>query len=120
MYKILQEFIIQGADMKFFDSFRQVDINQGVKEYQSTPGAVLVDVRTPEEYRQGHIPESKNIPLQMIDKGVFIAENKNTALFVYCKSGSRSRQAVNILSEMGYTNVHNIGGITAYLGKVEQ
>ena len=105
--------------MGFFDFFKQADINQGVKEYTATPGAVLLDVRTSEEYRGGHIPGSKNVPLQAIDKIAFVTENKDTALFVYCHSGARSRQAANLLQRMGYTNVTDIGGIAAYAGKVE-
>ena len=105
--------------MGFFDFFKQADINQGVKEYTATPGAVLLDVRTSEEYRGGHIPGSKNVPLQAIDEVASIAENKDTTLFVYCYSGARSRQATGLLQRMGYTNVNNIGGIAAYAGKVE-
>ena len=106
--------------MGFFDFFKQPDINQGVKEYEATPGAVLLDVRTLEEYRGGHIPGSKNVPLQAIDKVTSVAENKDTVLYVYCQSGARSRQATSILQGMGYTNVNNIGGIAAYSGKVER
>ena len=104
--------------MGFFDFFKQPDINQGVKEYSATPGAVLLDVRTSEEYRGGHIPGSKNVPLQTIDKVASVAENKDTVLYVYCQSGARSRQATSMLQGMGYTNVNNIGGIAAYSGKV--
>ena len=106
--------------MGFFDFFKQPDVNRGVKEYQRTSGAVLLDVRTPEEYRSGHIPGSKNIPLQTIDRASSVAENKDTALYVYCQSGARSRQAAGVLKQMGYTNVNNIGGIAAYAGKVER
>lgn len=108
-----------GADMGLFDFFKQPDINQGVKEYKAAPDAVLVDVRTVQEYREGHIPESKNVPLQQLDKIASVAKNKDIQLFVYCYSGSRSRQAASILRQMGYTNVNNIGGIAAYSGKVE-
>ena len=106
--------------MSFFDLFKQPDVNRGVKEFQRTSGAVLLDVRTPEEYRSGHIPGSKNIPLQTIDRVGAVAENKDTALYVYCQSGARSRQAAGMLKQMGYTNVNNIGGIAAYAGKVER
>lgn len=105
--------------MGFFDFWKQPDINQGVENYQKDPDAVLLDVRTPQEYREGHIPGSKNVPLQTIDKVKSVAENKDTVLYVYCHSGSRSRQAVSQLQHMGYTNVNNIGGIAAYSGKVE-
>ena len=62
--------------MGFFDLFKQNDINQGVKDYHNIPGAVLLDVRTPQEYREGHIPGSINIPLQQLD---------NTDHFPICK-----------------------------------
>ena len=106
--------------MSFFDFFKQPDINQGVKAYTQQANSLLLDVRTPQEYREGHIPGSKNVPLQTIDKVVDLVENKDTALYVYCYSGGRSRQAVTLLKHMGYSNVHNIGGIAAYRGKVER
>ena len=105
--------------MGIFDFFKQPDINQGVQEYKNAAGAVLLDVRSPQEYREGHIPGSQNVPLQQLDKVEEVTENKDTILYVYCHSGARSRQAVSLLNHMGYTNVHNIGGIAAYSGKVE-
>lgn len=106
--------------MGLFDMFKQKDINEGIKEYQSVSGAVLLDVRTPQEYQEGHIPKSKNVPLQMINKNTSAVGAKETPLFVYCYSGSRSSQAVDALKRMGYTNVINIGGISSYTGKVER
>jgi len=106
--------------MGIFDFFKQPDINKGILEYRNTDGAVLLDVRTPQEYREGHIPGSNNIPLQQLENVEEIAENKDTVLYVYCHSGARSRQAVSLLKHMGYTNIHNIGGIAAYHGKVER
>ena len=106
--------------MGFFDFLKQPDINRGIQEFMNMEGAVLLDVRTPQEYQEGHIPGSKNVPLQTIDKISSVADNKNIPLFVYCYSGGRSRQAAAVLQSMGYTNVTNIGGITAYSGKVER
>ena len=106
--------------MSIFDFLKQPDVNQGAADYYNTPGAVLLDVRTPQEYSEGHIPGSKNVPLQALDKIRSVVENKDTELFVYCYSGARSRQAASALEQMGYTNVQNIGGITAYQGKVER
>ena len=105
--------------MGIFDFFKQPDINQGVQEFKNATGAVLLDVRSPQEYREGHVPGSQNVPLQQLDKVEEVTENKDTVLYVYCRSGARSRQAVSLLQAMGYTNVHNIGGIAAYSGKVE-
>ena len=105
--------------MSIFGFFKHPDINKGIKQYAETENAVLLDVRTPQEYREGHIPGSKNVPLQQLDKISSVAENKDIPLFVYCYSGGRSRQVTAMLQHMGYTNVQNIGGIGAYQGKVE-
>lgn len=104
--------------MSFFNLFKRPDIDQGVEEYKKVSGAILLDVRTPDEYREGHIPDSKNIPLQTIEKVKSFAKESATPLFVYCYSGSRSSQATAMLKRMGYTNVRNIGGIAGYTGKV--
>ena len=88
--------------MGFFDFFKQSNINQGIEEYKMTAGAVLLDVRTLQEYQEGHIPESKNVPLQQLDNIVSVAKNKDIPLFVCCYSGSRSRQATGMLQRMGY------------------
>ena len=106
--------------MRFFDLLKGPDINQGVKEYSTTDGAVLLDVRTPDEYRQGPIPGSKNVPLQSLDQVASMIDNKAPPIFVHCLSGARSRQAAPVLQQLGYTNVKNIGGISAYAGKVER
>ena len=106
--------------MNFFNLFQKPDIDQGIREYESASGAILLDVRTSKEYQEGHIPGSKNIALQNIEKIASMAKDKETPLYVYCYSGSRSSHAVSILRRMGYTNVTNIGGIAAYAGKVER
>ena len=106
--------------MGLFDFLRQPDVNQGVNDYKNSTGAVLLDVRTPQEYSEGHIPGGKNVPLQTLDKVRSVVDNKDTELFVYCYSGARSRQAVAALGQMGYTKVNNIGGISSYRGKVER
>ena len=93
-------------------------IDQGVYEYLQKAGARLLDVRTSDEYRQGHIPGSTNVPLHEIEDVEYLIENKEDPLYVYCRSGLRSRQAVGMLRQMGYRNAKNIGGITAYTGKI--
>lgn len=106
--------------MGFLDFFKQPNIDQGVRNCQATPEAVLLDVRTPQEYGMGHIPGSRNLPLQTLSAVGSPIPGKQTPLFVYCYSGARSRQAVHILRGKGYTNVTNLGGIAAYSGKVEK
>ena len=105
--------------MGLFNFFHNtVDINTGVAEYETNDGAVLLDVRTAEEYRDGHIDGSVNIPLDRISSVENIVKDKSTPLYVYCLSGGRSGQSVSYLKQMGYTNVKNIGGISSYRGKV--
>lgn len=106
--------------MGLFDFLRGPDINQGVRQYVDTEGAVLVDVREGDEYARGHIPGSKNVPLSELDSIVKVAPNRDTPLFVYCLSGGRSARAVAILVSLGYKVVNNIGGISSYSGKVER
>ena len=99
--------------MKLADLWgKKQDINAGVKEYQATDNALLIDVRTAEEYRQGHIEGSVNMPLDTLAHS---AMEKAQPLFVYCLSGARSKQACHQLQKQGYT-VTNIGGIREYRG----
>lgn len=106
--------------MGFFNRFKKITINEGIAQYKTTANAVLLDVRTPQEYREGHIPNSINCPLQTLDDIEFMVSSKETPLFVYCRSGARSRQAVMLLQSKGYTNVTNIGGILDYIGVIER
>ena len=106
--------------MSFLDFLRGHDIDRSVEECHRMPGAVLLDVRTPGEFREGRIPGSRNLPLHFIHRAEEHFEDPDIPLFVYCHSGARSRQAVSMLEAMGYTNVRNIGGIYAYSGAMER
>lgn len=104
--------------MGFLDLFKGVDINEGVQAFKETKNALLLDVRTPEEYKDGHIEGSVNLPLQSISNIKSMSIGKDRPIFVHCLSGSRSSQATAKLKKLGYANVTNIGGISAYRGKV--
>lgn len=95
-------------------------MDRGVEEFRNTPGAVLIDVRGRDEYAQGHVPGSVNIPLPEIASVEELVPDYGTPLFVHCLSGGRSGQAVRMLGDMGYDNVRNIGGISSYHGEVEK
>lgn len=104
--------------MGFLDFLKGPDMDRGVEQFTQTPGAVLLDVRTREEYGQGRVAGSQNLPLQEIGRAGDLIPEKNTPVFVYCLSGARSRQAAAQLRRMGYTAVSDIGGISGYHGKV--
>lgn len=104
--------------MGVLDFLRGPDINEGVSRFGDTPGSVLLDVRTREEYAGGHVPGSRNLPLQELAQAAGALARRDTPIFVYCLSGARSGQAVSLLRRMGYENVTNIGGISRFRGKV--
>ncbi len=106
--------------MGIFDFFKALDINQGVMDCKNTNGAILLDVRTKDEYSGGHIPESINIPIQEISRVEKEIPDKSTPIYTYCLSGARSSQASSYLRNMGYTGVTNIGGIHRYSGPLER
>lgn len=95
---------------------KPLDLAEGVLRAQETAGAVLMDVRTREEYAAGHVPGSVNLPLDELEA---IQYPKETPLFVYCRSGNRSGQAEKRLKKMGY-QAENIGGVMHYSGDLVQ
>ena len=73
-------------------------------------GATILDVRTPDEYRTGHIKGSVNIPLQRLTAASVASLKKDKPVITCCASGMRSASAKNILVSAGFTQVHNGGG----------
>lgn len=105
--------------MGIFDMLKTAGIEEGVQRFREAGNAVLLDVRTRQEYMQGHIPGSINLPLQQIEDAEDEIE-KDAKLFVYCLSGGRSSQATEMLRDMGFADVCNIGGIEGYRGELER
>ncbi len=95
-------------------------MDAAIEQYRQTKDAVLLDVRTAQEYGEGHIPGSQNVALQEIETVSDLVTEKGTPLFVYCRSGARSGQAVTALKRMGYVDAVNIGGILDYHGELER
>ena len=82
-----------------------------VKEWINN-GALIVDVRTPQEFAAGNYPGSINIPLAEIEQKLSLLGEKERKIIVYCRTGNRSGQAKKILQSKGYINVINGGGLT--------
>lgn len=79
------------------------------KEKIINENAILVDVRTEDEYNENHISGAVNIPLDSINEAVSL--NQDTPIIVYCQSGNRSSQALIKLENLGYTDVYDLGSI---------
>jgi phage shock protein E len=80
---------------------------------------LLLDVRTPEEYRSGHIPHAENIDYREIADAMG-GVDRDTPIVVYCRSGNRSSRALSTLQSMGFSNVVNFGGIIHWEGEIER
>ncbi len=81
----------------------------------------VIDVRTQEEFKQGHIPGAMNVPLDLTE--VLFAEkfpDKDKKYLLYCHSGGRSALVCNFLKHSGYKNICNLGGIMNWKGKLEK
>lgn len=93
-----------------------VDVKQA--QSMSLQGALLLDVREPEEYSEVHAPNAKLIPLGELNARLQeIAAYKDKPIVVMCRSGRRSAKAVALLHEAGFTQASNVkGGIVAWAG----
>ena len=101
-----------------------MDLNQSkwASDIEDTSNIIL-DVRTPEEFNEGYIPNSIN--LYIYDANSFMSKiqsfNKENNFYIYCKSGARSSQACQIMSQLGFSNVYNLlGGITDWEGQISK
>jgi phage shock protein E len=77
-------------------------------------GAKVVDVRTVEEYGQGHVDRAVNIPLHTLPVRMHEVGPKDRPVVVYCRSGGRSAQAADLLRRAGWSEVIDVGPMTAY------
>ncbi len=102
--------------MTFLNFFKSSNINDELVKYRSLPDAVLLDVRSKEEYAEGYIPGSINIPLDDILEVENIVPDHEKQIFVYCLRGTRSKKAVSKMKMLGYKNAVSIGGIASYKG----
>ncbi|MBE6404992.1 MAG: rhodanese-like domain-containing protein [Lentisphaerae bacterium] len=74
--------------------------------------AVLLDVRTPEEHKTGYLEGAVLLPLAELESKISSkVSGKNTPIYIYCRSGRRAGTAVEKLKTMGYTDLHNLGGL---------
>lgn len=90
-------------------SIERKDIMQSEIKSLMSKGAILIDVRSPQEYNEGHLDNSILLPeYEILKKIEDIIPNKNTKIILYCSSGTRSKKAQEELEKMGYKNIYNV------------
>jgi len=77
-------------------------------------GALLLDVRTPEEFARGHLPGARNVPVQVLESRLADVGDRALPVVVYCRSGARSAHAKAILTSHGFGAVSDLGGMNRY------
>ena len=100
------------------NSYRQISMTDAVTLMEEETGYILLDVRTPEEFAEKHIPGAINVPNETIGtKEIPELPVKDQLILVYCRSGNRSKQASEKLVALGYTNIVEFGGINDWPGE---
>ena len=93
-------------------AYEQITPAEAKEIMESEEGYVILDVRTPEEFAEGHIEGAILIPdYEIAEKAEKVLTDKDQLILVYCRSGRRSKNAANELAALGYTNVKEFGGI---------
>jgi len=102
-------------------NFESIDAKTAITLLENDDNVSLLDVRTIEEYKEGHLRDARLIPLQTLSSNLsMLKADKNKKILVYCSSGSRSVAASRILESHGFTPVNVKGGIIQLIGaKVE-
>ena len=100
-------------------SYTQITQDEAMKMMQEQTDCLIVDVRRPDEFAEGHIAGAVNVPNETIeDEAPEALPDKEQTLLVYCRSGNRSKEASQKLADMGYTNVYEFGGINTWKGEI--
>jgi rhodanese-related sulfurtransferase len=102
-------------------NIQYVSMNDIEKIMNENENYIILDVRTIEEYNDGHIPGAICIPNETIDENVVSKlPDKEQLILIYCRSGNRSKQATKKLKDLGYLNLIEFGGIIDWPGEIEK
>ena len=100
-------------------SYTQISQEEAKEMMAKDDGHVVIDVRRQDEYDAGHIPDAILIPNESIEcDSPEALPDYDQIILIYCRSGNRSKQAAQKLAGMGYTNIHEFGGIIDWTGDV--
>lgn len=96
---------------KIYRHREDITVKEMLEILKTNQNVTILDVRSSQEYREGHLTGSINIPVYDIEKNVKDhIKNKEDIIIVYCSAGVRSKKAVQILRKLGYKNLYNIEG----------
>ena len=100
-------------------TYRQITMDEAVTMMAQESGYLILDVRRPDEFAAGHIPNAINVANEDIGTDEIPAlPDKDQLILVYCRSGRRSKEASEKLAALGYTNIVEFGGILDWTGDV--
>lgn len=109
--------LVTGCTTAAPEGYTQVSSEEGAQLMEENENEIVLDVRTPEEYAEAHIPGAINVPNEEIgEEAIAELPDKDQLILVYCRSGNRSKQAAQKLADQGYTNVVEFGGINDWTG----
>ena len=101
------------------NSYTQISQDEAMQMMQEESGYLIVDVRRPDEFAEGHIKGAINVPNETIEgEQPEALPDPDQLLLIYCRSGNRSKEASQKLADMGYTNVYEFGGINTWQGEI--
>ena len=100
-------------------TYRQINMDEAITMMEEESGYIILDVRTPEEFAEKHIPGAINVANETIGTDeIPELPDKDQLILVYCRSGNRSKQASKKLAALGYTNIVEFGGINDWPGEI--
>ena len=101
------------------NTYRSVSMDEAVTMMAQETGYIILDVRRPDEFAAGHIPNAINVPNETIGTAdIPELPDKDQLIMVYCRSGRRSKEASEKLVKLGYTNIVEFGGILDWKGEI--
>ena len=108
-----------GTSNNQTNTYRSIAMDEAVAMMGQETGYIILDVRRPDEYAAGHIPNAINVPNETIGTAeIPELPNKDQLIMVYCRSGRRSKEASEKLVKLGYTNIVEFGGILDWRGEI--
>ena len=101
------------------NNYRSITMDDAVDMMAKETGYIILDVRRPDEFAAGHIPNAINVPNESIGTAeIPELPDKDQLIMVYCRSGRRSKEASEKLVKLGYTNIVEFGGILDWKGEI--